>query len=125
MYGCVWAIVDEVHLTDSFNFRVFVGKCDVEHETFAFICKDSSVDIYRRIEDNDGVWKKRDSLHLTLVDLVNHKKDSTKPLFGFPYYRLTSPKRNIRIGLCGILNSVGAYRLRHILRTRRRRRCDG
>jgi len=75
--------VDEVHLTDSLNFRVFVGKCDVEHEGFTFICKGDSVDIYKKIEDKDGLWKKRDSLHLSLADLVRHKIDSTKSLFEF------------------------------------------
>ncbi|HTR28905.1 MAG TPA: hypothetical protein VMH27_06530 [Puia sp.] len=75
--------VDEVRLTDSLNFRVFVGKCDVEHETFTFVCGDSIIRIYRKIEDADGVWKKRDSLFLPLKDLINHKIDSVRPLFEF------------------------------------------
>jgi hypothetical protein len=56
---------------------------DVEHEAFAFICKEDGIEIYKKKEDRDGVWKIIGSLHLSLKDLINHKIDSLKPLFEF------------------------------------------
>jgi hypothetical protein len=75
--------IDEVYLTDSLSFRIFIGKYDIEHETFSFVCKENDVMIYKRSEDKDGVWKKVDSLFLSRADLTQNKIDSTQPLFEF------------------------------------------
>lgn len=75
--------VDEVYLTDSLNFRVYVGKCDVEHERFTFVCKEDNIIVYKKAEDNQGVWKKVDSLFLSREYLIKNKVDSAKPLFEF------------------------------------------
>lgn len=76
--------VNECYLTDSQNFRIRVGKYDVEHQTFTFICKDDNkVMVYKRAEDKNGAWRKVDSLLLSREDMENGKIDSTKPLFKF------------------------------------------
>jgi hypothetical protein len=75
--------VDEERLTDSVNFRVFVGKLDVEHQRFTFVCREDSVIVYKKEEDANGVWRKVDSLRLSIADLVKDKVDSAKPLFEF------------------------------------------
>ena len=74
--------VDEVYLTDSSRFRIFVGKHDVEHERFSFECNDDSVTIFKGIK-NRGHYRDVDSLSLSREDLRNNKIDSTKPLFEF------------------------------------------
>jgi len=75
--------VDEDYLTDSLNFRMFVGKYDVEHETFTYVCKEDSLIIYKKAEDTSGKWKKVDSLHLSKEYFIENKADSSKPLFKF------------------------------------------
>jgi len=74
--------VNEVYLTDSQYFRIYVGKVDVEHETFSFICKEGGVMVYKRAEDSQGKWRKLDSLFLNREDLTKHKTDSTRGVFG-------------------------------------------
>jgi hypothetical protein len=75
--------VDEIYLTDSLNFRVYVGKYDVEHQTFTFVCKENNIMIYKKAEDNHGIWRKVDSLFLSRDSLMRNKIDSSKPLFIF------------------------------------------
>src|SRR5258708_37525116 len=75
--------VDQVYLTDSLNFRVYVGKYDVEHETFTFVCKEDTIIVYRKAEDSHGVWRKVDSQYLSREYLTKNKADTTKPMFEF------------------------------------------
>jgi len=75
--------VDEMYLTDSLSFRIFVGKYDVEHESISCVCKENDVMIYRRKQDENGVWKRTDSFFLPRADLTANKIDSTQPLFKF------------------------------------------
>lgn len=75
--------VDENYLSDSSNFRIFVGKFDVEHETFSYKCKNDNIVIYKRAEDSQGKWKIEDSVILSKEYLIKNKVHSTKALFEF------------------------------------------
>jgi hypothetical protein len=74
--------VDEDYLTDSSNFRVYVGQFDNEHENFGYVCNGDSIKIIKsRI---DGTYNETiDSITLSRSDLVAKKMSNTKPLFEF------------------------------------------
>src|SRR5437868_1956792 len=57
--------VDEVYLTDSLNFKVYVGKYDVEHERYTFVYKKNNIIVYKKAKDANGKWRKVDSLLLS------------------------------------------------------------
>lgn len=62
--------LDEVYLTDSLNFRLFVGKIDNEHENFHFICKGDSVFIEKIASiDTTSIMKVIETRVYSLVKL--------------------------------------------------------
>jgi hypothetical protein len=76
--------VDEDYLTDSLNFRVFVGKYDNEHDNFNYQCQKDSIRINRLGAKTDGnKMANTDSKIFSLSDLKNKKPSSNKPLFEF------------------------------------------
>ena len=74
--------VDEVYLTDSTSFRIYIGKYDVEHERLSFECAGDSVIIYKGT-NKDGTWADVDNIHLARKDLSGNKLTHPQPLFEF------------------------------------------
>jgi hypothetical protein len=53
--------VNEDYLTDSVNFRMYVGKWDDEHENYSYICKGDSIEIEKFAENEEGLSWQTDS----------------------------------------------------------------
>lgn len=67
--------VDAVYLTDSLNFRLYVGKFDNEHENFHFICKEDSVVIEKIASiDTTSIMRVIETRVYNLVDLKKKGK---------------------------------------------------
>ncbi|MFX1705666.1 hypothetical protein PV783_16990 [Chitinophaga sp. CC14] len=63
------------YLTDSTNFRMFVGTFDNAHETFSYKCEGDSVLIYKRVTGADGsTWVVKSLRTFSLLDLKKKKK---------------------------------------------------
>ena len=75
--------VDKAYLTDSVNFRVYIGKFDNEHEVFKYLYKGDSITVYKMAQDSAGMMKVSDQRTLSIGDLSRNKMNSTKPLFEF------------------------------------------
>jgi hypothetical protein len=76
--------VDEDYLTDSLDFRLYIGKFDNEHENFSYVCNGDSIRIMRLgVETFGPKMKITDSKLLSLADLKNKKMSIDKPLFEF------------------------------------------
>ena len=75
--------VDEAFLTDSQNFRVYIGKYDTEHDLFRCSCIDDTIKILKFSEDASGVMKMVDSKSLSQKKLSKDKTYNNNPLFEF------------------------------------------
>ena len=72
--------VDAEYLTDSVNFRHFVGKIDEEHERYTYKCQGDSIYIKKFVHGNDPVSDTKETLvEEKVVDLralkAQHKFD--------------------------------------------------
>jgi len=56
------------YLTDSINFRIYVGKFDNEHGGYSFKCQNDSITIFKSYEG-----KNTNVIKYSLVDLRNNK----------------------------------------------------
>jgi hypothetical protein len=75
--------VDEDYITDSLNFRLYVGKFDNEHENFSYVCKGDSITIMKLVMETQGNQMKiTDSKMLSFADLKS-KKNIKEPVFEF------------------------------------------
>jgi hypothetical protein len=76
--------VDEDYMTDSFNFKIFVGKTDSEHENFRYVCKGDSITVMKFVSQPIGNKMKMVALKiLSYSELVKNKTNSNEPLFEF------------------------------------------
>jgi glycine/serine hydroxymethyltransferase len=66
--------VDSHYLTDSLNFRVYIGKFDNEHENFHYFCRGDSI-IIEKLSTNDasGIRKATPFRKYNLEDLKKRK----------------------------------------------------
>lgn len=87
MYSEVFEVnpagVDEAYLTDSVSFSVYVGKFDIEHEMFKYLCVGDSINIYKYSKDSTGLMKIVDNRALSVRYLSETKAHIKKPLFEF------------------------------------------
>jgi hypothetical protein len=68
--------VDEQYLTDSFNFRFFVGKVDNEHENFNYTCKGDSIIITKVAKvDISSIWPVIETRIFSISDLKKKEKN--------------------------------------------------
>lgn len=75
--------VDEAFLTDSENFRVYIGKIDNEHDLLRYSCNGDTISVFKFSQDSTGVMKMVDRRALSLRNLSKNKVHSTKPIFEF------------------------------------------
>jgi hypothetical protein len=76
--------VNEAYLTDSINFRIYVGKYDNEHENFSFVCNGDSIKIMKLVMPDTGMKMKiLDSLKFSFSDLAKKRMSDSEPLFEF------------------------------------------
>jgi len=75
--------VDEAFLTDSQNFRLYIGKYDNEHDFFRCSCIDDTIKILKFSEDASGAMKMVDSKLLSQKKLSKDKTYNNNPLFEF------------------------------------------
>ena|ERR1700677_4665433 len=75
--------VDKVYLTDSTNFRVYVGEFDTEHERFSFEFNGDTILIYKTKAGIGRVRIMQDSAKLSRQYLTKNKVNSGEPLITF------------------------------------------
>jgi len=75
--------VDEAFLTDSENFKVYIGKIDSDHDLLRYSCNGDTINIFKYSQDSTGAMKMVDSRKLSLSTLVQHKTHTSEPLFEF------------------------------------------
>ena len=75
--------VEEVYLTDSVNFRVYIGKYDAEHEKVRCQVEGDTLVVRKTRVGVGRVQTTIDSSQLSREYLTKNKVDSTKPLFKF------------------------------------------
>jgi hypothetical protein len=75
--------VDAAYLTDSVNFRLYIGKYDNEHENFGCECNGDSIEIIKFANDSVGQRKRVDSLTLSISSLIKKKIHDNQPIFEF------------------------------------------
>lgn len=74
VYNVNPAGVDADYLTDSVNFRMYVGKFDNEHEIYSFICQDDSVVIIKLTKsDTSGIMEVMETKVYSLQNLKKEK----------------------------------------------------
>jgi hypothetical protein len=67
--------VDSYYLTDSLNFRLYVGKFDNEHENYSFTCKGDSITINKlSMSDTSRFLHVVETRFFSLSDLKKGKK---------------------------------------------------
>lgn len=75
--------VDEQYLTDSASVRVYMGRLDLEHEAFVYVCNGDSVILYHRREGDDGRWQILDSFFVSR-ETLKENTDNRSPFYPFP-----------------------------------------
>lgn len=75
--------VDAVYLTDSVNFRIFIGEYDFEHENISCTLEGDTLDIFKNVSTGPGPSKVKDRTKLSLQYLIQNKVHSDTPLFKF------------------------------------------
>mgnify|MGYP003583299431 CR=1 FL=1 len=65
--------VDVDYLTDSINFRIFVGKWDNEHENFRYLCKNDSL-IIEKVTRDDNSFIVLEKRVYSLIHLKSERK---------------------------------------------------
>jgi len=76
--------VDEDYLTDSINFRIYIGKYDNGHENFGYECNGDSITVMKLVVPLIGPrMKVVESRTLSLSELVKNNTKNNKPLFEF------------------------------------------
>jgi hypothetical protein len=76
--------VDEDFLTDSKNFKIYIGQFDNEHENFSVVCKEDSIQIFKfKAPVSGNQWDIIDTKTLSLSDLIKKKIRRNEPLFEF------------------------------------------
>lgn len=71
------------YLTDSTNFRVYVGQFDSDHENFAFKITGDTIRITKLTTAYSGDKQVIGELELSRKYLTKNKGDSVEPLFEF------------------------------------------
>jgi hypothetical protein len=75
--------VEEVYLTDSVNFRVYIGKYDTEHEKVGCKIKGDTIVVLKTKAEDGGVRIIVDQKELSMEYLKKNKVRSTEPLLKF------------------------------------------
>jgi hypothetical protein len=76
--------VDEAFLTDSSNFRVYIGKYDSDHERVRCKLEGDTITIFKyNTGGPGGKWVVTDQAQLFRESLEKNKVQSDKPLFNF------------------------------------------
>jgi hypothetical protein len=75
--------VDEVYLTDSVNFRIYIGRYDTEHQKVGCEVNGDTIVIFKNKAGEGGVRVIMDLKQLSKQYLTKHKVNSTEPLFEF------------------------------------------
>jgi hypothetical protein len=75
--------VDVAYLTDSDNFRVYIGKLDSDHDLLRYSCEGDTIKILKFSQDSTGKMKMVDTRSLSLTNLVKNKIHNSEPLFEF------------------------------------------
>ena len=74
VYNINPAGVDADYLTDSVNFRMYVGTTDNEHENFNYTCNGDSLIIKKvAVVDTTGIWRVMETRTYSLSELKKKK----------------------------------------------------
>jgi hypothetical protein len=75
--------VEEVYLTDSVNFKVYIGKYDTEHQKIGCEVKGDTLVVFKNKAGKGGVRIKMDQTLLSREYLTKNKVNNVEPLFKF------------------------------------------
>lgn len=75
--------VEEVYLTDSVNFRVYIGKYDTEHQKVGCKIKGDTIVVFKNQAGEGRMRIMMDHTQLSKDSLTKNKVTSTEPLFEF------------------------------------------